>query len=271
VATMPNGPSFQAKSPSPSYSVLGVQVHCVQSCAVIAEMESWIESRDQTRYIAITGMHGVSESRRDSRFREILNSASLVVPDGMPLVWLARWHQHPLDRRVCGADLMEAFCQQTGSRYRHFFYGGAPGVAEDLAQRLRDRHNIILAGTYTPPFRPLTNEEENEVAARVRATAPDVIWVGLSTPKQERWMYDHRDKFLVPVMLGVGAAFDFNSGKLRRAPAWMGNAGLEWLFRLLIEPKRLWKRYLVTIPATVWSVSLEIFHLKKVAPRQRSS
>lgn len=260
---MLSAPTPQSKPPSPSYDVLGVRVHCVQIPDVIAEVESWIESREQTRYIALTGMHGVSESIRDLGFRKILNSASLVVPDGMPLIWLARWHQHPIERRVCGADLMEAFCQQTGSRYRHFFYGGAPGVAERLAQCLRNRHNITLAGTYTPPFRRLTNEEENEVAARVQAAAPDVMWIGLSTPKQERWMYDHKNKFLVPVMFGVGAAFDFNSGKLRRAPDWMGNLGLEWLFRLLAEPKRLWKRYLVTIPIAIWSVSLEMFHLKK--------
>jgi N-acetylglucosaminyldiphosphoundecaprenol N-acetyl-beta-D-mannosaminyltransferase len=253
----------EGKTLAPTYSVLGVPVHCVQIPDVIAEMESWIASRQRTRYIAITGMHGVSESRRDSCFREILKSASLVVPDGMPLVWLARWHGLPIDRRVCGSDLMKAFCQQTGNRYRHFFYGGGAGVAQDLAQRLNDRHNITVAGTYTPPFRPLTSDEEKDVVARVQATAPDVMWIGLSTPKQEHWMYDHRDKFLVPAMLGVGAAFDFNSGKLQRAPTWMGDMGLEWLFRLLVEPGRLWKRYLVTIPSALLSVSLEIFRLKK--------
>jgi N-acetylglucosaminyldiphosphoundecaprenol N-acetyl-beta-D-mannosaminyltransferase len=260
---MPSVTNTQGKSHAPNYNVLGVPVHCVQISDVIAEMESWINGRERTHYIAITGMHGVSESRKDPHFREVLKSASLVVPDGMPLVWLARWHGHPIGRRVCGSDLMEAFCKQTGSRYRHFFYGGATGVAEYLAKNLRERHNIAVAGTYTPPFRPLTDEEESEVVARVQAAAPDVLWVGLSTPKQERWMYDHRAKFLVPVMLGVGAAFDFNSGKLERAPTWMGNTGLEWLFRLLVEPKRLWKRYLVTIPSAIWSVSLEMFRLKK--------
>jgi N-acetylglucosaminyldiphosphoundecaprenol N-acetyl-beta-D-mannosaminyltransferase len=260
---MTNVPNTQGKSHAPNYNVLGVPVHCVQMSDVIAEMESWINCREQTHYVAITGMHGVSESRKDPHFREILKSASLVVPDGMPLVWLARWHGHPISRRVCGSDLMEAFCKQTGSRYRHFFYGGATGVADDLAENLRERYSISVAGTYTPPFRPLTDEEEKEVIARVQEATPDILWIGLSTPKQERWMYDHRDKFLVPVMLGVGAAFDFNSGKLERAPAWMGDTGLEWLFRLLVEPKRLWKRYLVTIPSAIWSVSLEMFHLKK--------
>lgn len=252
----------QLRSVAPSYNVLGVPVHCVQIPVVIEQIESWIASRDQTRYIAVTGMHGVSESLRDSNFRQTLRSASLVVPDGMPLVWLARWHRHPINDRVCGSDLMEAFCEQNGSRYRHFFYGGAPGVADDLARTLQKRHNITVAGTYTPPFRPLTSDEDNDVVARIQAAAPDVMWIGLSTPKQERWMFDHRDRFLVPAMLGVGAAFDFNSGKLRRAPAWIGSAGLEWLYRLITEPKRLWKRYLVTIPSAIWSVSLEMLHLK---------
>jgi N-acetylglucosaminyldiphosphoundecaprenol N-acetyl-beta-D-mannosaminyltransferase len=260
---MPSVPGPRAKSTLPGYKVLGVPVHCIQMSDVIAAMESWIASRDRTRYVAITGMHGVSQSRKDSRFREILNSASLVVPDGMPLVWLARWYRQPIGRRVCGAELMETFCSHTGSRYRHFFYGGAPGVADNLAVRLNERYNIVVAGTYTPPFRLLTHEEENDVVARIQSAAPDVMWVGLSTPKQERWMYEHCDTFLVPVMLGVGAAFDFNSGKLRRAPHWMGDNGLEWLFRLLVEPKRLWKRYLLTIPSAAWSIWLEMFRLRK--------
>jgi N-acetylglucosaminyldiphosphoundecaprenol N-acetyl-beta-D-mannosaminyltransferase len=208
-------------------------------------------------------MHGVSESRRDAHFRKILQSASLVIPDGMPLVWLGRWHKHSIDRRVCGSELLEAFCEQTGSRYRHFFYGGAPGVAEDLAKRLQDRHQIGVAGTYCPPYRPLNAQEEVEIASAIEAGAPDILWIGLSTPKQERWMYEHREKLLVPAMLGVGAAFDFNSGRLRRAPSWIGDRGLEWLFRLLMEPARLWKRYLITIPSAMWSVSLELFHLRK--------
>ncbi len=116
----------------------------------------------------------------------------------------------------------------------------------------------MVAGTYSPPFRPLTEEEEREVATRVEEAAADVLWVGLSTPKQERWMYEHREKLKVSVMIGVGAAFDMNSGKLRRAPIWMQDHGLEWLFRLVAEPQRLWKRYLVTIPKTAWFVCMEL-------------
>jgi N-acetylglucosaminyldiphosphoundecaprenol N-acetyl-beta-D-mannosaminyltransferase len=255
--------SLESCSVIPSYKVLGVPVHCLERSGVIKEIESWISRRAPTRYVAITGMHGVSESRKDKQFREILKEADLVVPDGMPLIWLANWHRHAMHQRVSGTELLEGFCEATGSRYRHFFYGGAPGVANELAQHLSRRFGILIAGTYTPPFRSLTEEEEGEVLTRVKFAAPDVMWIGLSTPKQERWMYEHRGKLPVPVMLGVGAAFDFSSGRVRRAPEWMGSAGLEWVFRLLVEPKRLWRRYLVTIPSSIWSVSLEMFRLKK--------
>jgi N-acetylglucosaminyldiphosphoundecaprenol N-acetyl-beta-D-mannosaminyltransferase len=153
---------------------------------------------------------------------------------------------------------MAAFCRETGKAYRHFFYGGTPGVAEKLAQVLHEKHGIIIAGTYTPPFRPLSEAEEEELTSRVRAASADVLWVGLSTPKQEKWMYEHHDKLKVPVMLGVGAAFDMNSGNLRRAPAWMRDRGLEWLYRLSCEPRRLWRRYLITIPVIAWFILLEL-------------
>ncbi|MGB8802820.1 MAG: WecB/TagA/CpsF family glycosyltransferase [Candidatus Acidiferrales bacterium] len=245
------------------FHVVGVRVHAIQLDGAVAQIERLIESRETGRYVAVTGMHGIAESRQDACFREILNKAALVVPDGMPLLWLGRWHGHSLRRRVTGSELMLAYCQETGSRRRHFFYGGAPGVAEDLARRLHEQFGITIAGTHTPPFRPLTKAEDIEVAKQVKAAAPDVLWVGLSTPKQERWMYEHREKLKVPVMLGVGAAFDMNSGRLKRAPAWMRESGLEWFYRLLSEPRRLWRRYLVIIPQSMWSISLELCHIRK--------
>jgi len=247
----------------PNFRVLGVRVDAVDMTDAVTHMQRLIDSRTSGSFVAVTGMHGVAEARQDSRFREILNAAALVVPDGMPLVWLGRWHRLPIRRRVTGSELMAAFCRKTGSRYRHFFYGGAPGVAEDLAQQLHQTFRIAVAGTYTPPFRPLTEVEEREVVSLVEDCDADVLWVGLSTPKQERWMYEHRERLKVPLMLGVGAAFDMNSGRLRRAPEWMRESGLEWLFRLLAEPRRLWRRYLVTIPRSVWSVSLELLHIAK--------
>jgi N-acetylglucosaminyldiphosphoundecaprenol N-acetyl-beta-D-mannosaminyltransferase len=248
---------------TPSFHILGVRVDAVTTDDAVRRVREFIEGRKTGCYVAVTGMHGVAEARQDPHFREILNRADLVVPDGMPLVWLGRWYGHALRRRVPGPELMLAFCEKTGSRYRHFFYGGAPGVAEDLAECLRRRYQITTAGIYSPPFRPLTEREERELAALIEQAAPDVLWVGLSTPKQENWMYQHRDKFKVPVMFGVGAAFDVNSGRTRRAPEWMRASGLEWLFRLLTEPRRLWRRYLVTIPRSIWSVSLELAHIRK--------
>jgi N-acetylglucosaminyldiphosphoundecaprenol N-acetyl-beta-D-mannosaminyltransferase len=242
----------------PSYRVLDVRVDAVQIPDAIKILESWIQERGPARYVAVTGMHGVSVSREDAEFGAILSDASLVVPDGMPLVWLGRWQgfKH-MRRRVYGPELMETFCRETGSKYRHFFYGGAPGVADALAQAEQERYSIQIAGTYCPPFRTLTEAEETEVQRLVDESHPDVLWVGLSTPKQERWMYEHRNVLRVPVMLGVGAAFDLNTGRLRQAPLWMRENGLEWLFRMCAEPRRLWQRYMVNGSKFLWAVCLE--------------
>ena len=147
----------------------------------------------------------------------------------MPLVWLGRLHGHSMRRRVYGPEVMETFCRETGSGYRHFFYGGAPGVAAKLAARLEKRFHIVVAGSCSPPFRKLTVEENNALIDQVHDAAPDVLWVGLGAPKQERWMQEQRFRLRVPVVLGVGAAFDFHSGKLRQAPRWMRENGLEFL------------------------------------------
>jgi N-acetylglucosaminyldiphosphoundecaprenol N-acetyl-beta-D-mannosaminyltransferase len=247
---------------SPSFKVLGVRVDAVQIPDVIARVEGWIAERGPSRYVAVTGMHGITESRHNPRFRSILDAASLVVADGMPLVWLGRWHGFPLKRRVYGPELTETFCSVTGDKYRHFFYGGAPGVADDLAQTLQKRHGIRVAGTYCPPFRPLTEDEDRELVKLIEAANADIVWVGLSTPKQETWMYEHRDKLTVPAMFGIGAAFDLNTGRLKQAPPWMRENGLEWLFRLVAEPKRLWRRYILSGSVFVWNVSLELLGWK---------
>jgi N-acetylglucosaminyldiphosphoundecaprenol N-acetyl-beta-D-mannosaminyltransferase len=244
--------------PPPRFRILGVPVHAVQIPDVVSRIECWIHSGARGRYIAVTGMHGIAESRADVDYRRALDSADLVVPDGMPLVWLGRWHRYPLKRRVYGPELMETFCRETGDKYRHFFYGGGPGTAERLAESLRRRYGIVVAGTFCPPFRPLMEDEQRNVTSLVRAASPDVLWVGLSTPKQEKWMLQNRETLRVPVMLGVGAAFDFNCGNARQAPRWMQEHGLEWLFRLSTEPRRLWRRYLISIPKAAGLVFLEL-------------
>jgi len=247
-----------------AYKVLGVRVDAVQIPDVVNQMEFWIRERRRSHYIAVTGMHGVSEAQEDRAFKSVLNSADLVVPDGMPLVWLGRLHGFSLKRRVYGPELMVAFCSQTSCRsYRQFFYGGAPGVAEELAKTLRTRFpGTQVVGTYCPPFRPLTGEEKRDVLELISRMRPDVVWVGLSTPKQERWMYEYREEIEIPVMVGVGAAFDLNSGRIKQAPAWMQEHGLEWFYRLLQEPRRLWRRYLVYGPRFLGNVILELLGLK---------
>ena len=247
----------------PSFQVLGVRVNAIQIPDVIAQAERWIAERNSTRFITFTGMHGVSEALDDPALRDIHNAADLVVPDGKSLVWVGRLHGKQMKRRVYGPEFMEAFCAATGPLYRHFFYGGAEGVAQALARVEKERHGIQIAGVYTPPFRPLTGAEEQEIKALVECTRPDILWVGLSTPKQERWMFAHRHSLDVPVMCGVGAAFDLNTGRLTQAPGWMREHGLEWLFRLLVEPKRLWRRYLLKGSRFVWNVALESLGLKK--------
>lgn len=246
-----------------TYCQLGVRVNALQIPDVIAIVEHWIQSRGPARYIAVTGMHGMAKASEDPQFRHVLNKAGLVVPDGMPLVWLARHHGFALRRRVNGPEFMLTFCQSTANKgYRHFFYGGAPGVAQSLAATLQcDFPGLIVAGTYTPPFRPLTTAEESEVENLITQAQPDILWVGLSTPKQEIWMSTHQH-LRVPVMAGVGAAFDLNTGRVRRAPRWMREHGLEWLFRLWVEPRRLWRRYLIQGSRFVFYVLTELTGLR---------
>lgn len=254
----------------PSFEICGVRVHAIEMADTLKQLRSWIDdTQSSERFVAITAMHGLAEAQQNEAFRHILNSADLLVPDGTPLVWIGRIKGHQLRRRVSGCDLLDNFCRESGSAYRHFFFGGTTGAAESLAKALRDKFGILIAGTYTPPFRPLTNGEEADLAAIVEQASPDVLWVGLSSPKQETWMYEHRHRLKVPLMLGVGAAFDLNSGNVPRAPVWMRDHGLEWLFRLGSEPRRLWRRYLITIPKAVWFVCLELIGFPSISVAER--
>ena len=222
----------------------------------------------QTRkkgYICVTGVHGVSEAQSDPEFRQILNHAFLCTPDGMPLVWVGRWLGQKQMDRVYGPDLMLAvmeLSEQTG--WRHFFYGGANGTAQALKVKLLERFpKLQIVGTYEPPFRPLQPNELQELQEDLRRSSPDFMWVGLSTPKQERFMAQHLDKLEVTLMCGVGAAFDFHAGKVRQAPRWMQRSGLEWLFRLGCEPRRLWKRYFKNNPLFVLRIFCQFTGLRK--------
>ena len=233
----------------PRANVLGVGVAAINLAqATQLILEAVREKRKG--YVAVTGVHGVSEAQADSEFRRILNAAFLNTPDGMPLCWVGRFQGFKAMDRVYGPDLMLELCAaSTDGSVRHFLYGGAPGVAEFLRCSLESRFpGLCVCGTYTPPFRPLNRVEEADLVRQTELFRPDIFWVGLSTPKQERFMAAYLDKLAVRIMIGVGAAFDMHSGRVRQAPYWMQRSGLEWFFRLTQEPRRLWKRYLINNP-----------------------
>ena len=239
-------------------NVLGIGVSAITMADALAWIDHWI-ARRANQYICVTGVHGVMESQLDPALRVIHNRAGLVTPDGMPLVWISRLRGHRGVERVYGPDLMLACCESSVAKgYRHFFYGGATGVPERLSERLQKRFpGLQIAGQWSPPFRELTTLEEAELIERINAARPDIVWIGLSTPKQERWMARYVGRISAPVLIGVGAAFDMHAGVKKQAPRWMQRSGLEWLFRLGAEPRRLWRRYLINNPWFAWRLLLQ--------------
>lgn len=243
----------------PRVDVLGVGVSACSTDEAVAAMLGWIE-RGERRYVCVTSVHGVMECRRDPELRAIHNASGLTLPDGVPLYWMCRAAGHRGATQSRGADLFAAFSRAAAERgLRYFLYGGAPGVAEAMARRVAASYpGVEVVGTMTPPFRPLTPAEEAATAAAIDAADPDVVWVGLSTPKQERWMARVRDLVAAPVLVGVGAVFDFVAGTKPEAPAALRGSGLEWAYRLAREPRRLWRRYLVNNPAFVAAVAAQV-------------
>lgn len=245
-------------------NILGIGISAINlelACQTIGE---WASNHGQ-HYICVTGVHGVMESQRDKKLMRIHNSAGLVTPDGMPLVWLCNLKGFRGVERVYGPDLMLALCKDSASKgFRHFLYGGTPEVLNQLTVNLQQRFpSINIVGTLSPPFRSLTPDEDEKVIELINSTCPHIIWIGLSTPKQEYWMADHVDKLNARVMIGVGAAFDFHAGVKRQAPRWMQNIGMEWLFRLCTEPRRLWKRYLINNPLFILLIIAQALGLKR--------
>lgn len=242
----------------PATKVLGVPVSTIDMDQAVGTILGWISER-KANYVCVRDVHGIMRAQDDPSLLEIHERAGMVTPDGMPLVWLARSRGHSQTKRVCGADLVDAMCRASvATNVGHFFYGGKPGVARRMAATLSTRHpGLKVTGIETPPFEPLTEMEDNELTERLAASSPGIIWVGLSTPKQEFWMRDHVDRIPGATLIGVGAAFDFYAGDVKRAPAWMHKNGFEWLHRLMSEPRRLWRRYLVLAPRFVWLTGLE--------------
>src|SRR5450631_2079022 len=237
-------------------NVLGVGISVLNLNTALAAIAEAVRTRHKG-YICVTGVHGVIEAQADENFRRILNGAFLCTPDGMPMVWMGKIHGHAEMRRVYGPDLMLDVCAWSeNNSCRHFFFGGAEGVAQELRDRLAARFpKLQIVGCYTPPFRPLSAAEEKSLQEMIRAARPHIVWVGLSTPKQEKFMVEFLPKLDVTLMVGVGAAFDFHAGRVRQAPRWMQRSGLEWLYRLCREPRRLAKRYFRNNPLFVLKFS----------------
>lgn len=239
-------------------NVLGVGVSVLNLDRAVDVLREAVAS-GRRGYVCVTGVHGVMEAQSDPDLRRIHNESLLTTPDGMPMVWLGRRAGHAAMDRVYGPDLMErVFEWSQGSGATHYFFGGNTGVAAELKQRLEARYpGVRIVGYETPPFRPLLPHEEDELVVRMKELRPDFFWVGLSTPKQERFMATYLPRLSVGVMLGVGAAFDFHAGRVAQAPRWIQRSGFEWLYRLACEPRRLWRRYLSNNPRFVWRVMMQ--------------
>jgi N-acetylglucosaminyldiphosphoundecaprenol N-acetyl-beta-D-mannosaminyltransferase len=242
----------------PRTNVLGVGVSAVNMERALATIAGWIDGRER-HYVCVTGVHGVMESYRAPELRRIHNAAGMVTPDGMPLAWLLKLAGYRDSDRVCGPELMpELFKRSQARGDRHYLYGGSPKALRLLRERLLQlAPDARIVGTCSPPFRPLTPKEDAEVVAEINESGADIVWVGLSTPKQERWMAAHREVLSAPVLIGVGAAFDIHAGVVRRAPEFLRRTGFEWTYRLLLEPRRLWWRYLSSNPHFVALVAMQ--------------
>jgi N-acetylglucosaminyldiphosphoundecaprenol N-acetyl-beta-D-mannosaminyltransferase len=244
-------------------NVLGVAVSAINMDQALAEIDRWILARDPS-YICICTVHGVMDCQRFDDLKHVFNSAGLVTPDGMPLVWLGR-AKHANVSRVYGPDLMLAeFARSTSTGHRHFLYGGLNGTGDRLSTAMQTRFpGLEVVGVLEPPLASLDELASPDTADSINAARPDVVWVGIGSPKQERWMARMRPLLDAPVLIGVGAAFDFHSGAVRQAPLWMQRSGLEWLFRLVTHPRRLWRRYLIDNPWFVWALAIQRLGLRR--------
>lgn len=235
-----------AVGPDTRINMLGIGVSSLNLDETIATLERWREERRRD-YVCCVTVHGLVVSQRHPAVRNALNRAGLATMDGMPLVWWSQLAQSTKASRVCGPDLLEAMCARSATqRHRHFFYGSSPEVVEKLVATLKQRFpSLVVAGYISPPFRPLTAEEDAAEIAAINDAQPDYVWVGIGMPKQEQWMASHVGRIQAAALIGVGAAFDFHAGTKPRAPHWIQRTGFEWLFRLLSEPRRLAHRYII--------------------------
>lgn len=252
------------------FSILGTKVDLLSLTEAVQQVSKWATDGTCSRTVAFSNVHVTTSGAYDPNYRNTINQCDLVLPDGKPLVWVGNLRNLNADR-ISGPDFVISFCQGTQSLgLRHFFYGGAEGVADRFAATLQQRFpGLVIAGTCSPPFRPLSVTEDEDAVRRINESRSNVVWIGLGCPKQEQWMQQHRDRVRCGVMLAVGQAFDIHAGVTRRAPVWMQHAGFEWFYRLLQEPKRLWKRYLIGNAQFLWLLARERFYATEFKIHER--
>jgi N-acetylglucosaminyldiphosphoundecaprenol N-acetyl-beta-D-mannosaminyltransferase len=250
--------------------LLGISVEALDMEGALNRIANELAAR-RKGYVCMVGVHGIMEAHRDAELAGIYASSSLSLPDGTPTVWVGRWQGHTGMQRVAGPDLMrEVFRRKEFAGCTHFLYGGEEHVAEQLRERFtRSYPWARIVGTYTPPFRDLNAEEEESLVVRIRELKPDIIWVGISTPKQERFMHQYLHRLDTTLMFGVGAAYDFHTGRIQDSPQWVKTVGMQWMHRLIQDPRRLWKRYLRNNPAFLWHIGLQLSGLRQYPPAPR--
>lgn len=249
---------------SPRLNLLGVHLTAFDLTTAVAEMTRAVQD-NRRAYACTCPVYTLMQGHERAEVRAALNAADWVTPDGMPVVWALRLLGARSVGRVYGPDLMLALTERSAeSGYAQFYLGGAPGVAEQLAANMQARFpGLRVAGTLCPPFRALTVAEEDELVRTVNGSCADIVWVGLGSPKQDVWMQRFRPRLDAPLLVGVGAAFDFFTGRQKQAPRWMQRSGLEWTFRLAHEPRRLWRRYLIYNPKFLWQAALQLSGLRR--------
>ena len=250
-------------------NVLGVAIDAVDMDQALQRVSALLASGLRA-YVCVAGVHGVMEAQRQPELSRSYRGAAMVVPDGMPLVWVGRWQGFAAMRRVTGPDVMlEVMTRPEFSHYSHFFYGGVAGVAEELKQCFLERNpQARIVGVKTPPFHSLSRSEEDELIDEVARLAPDVFWVGIGCPKQELFMARMLGKLDTKLMVGVGAAFDYHTGRIRDCAEWVKRAGLQWLHRLMQDPRRLWRRYLRNNPEFIVRIALQFAGVPSPAARR---
>lgn len=245
-------------------NVLGVEVDALDLQGTLAEIEAALKAR-RKGYICMAGVHGIMEAQRNAEVMQTYAQSLMTLPDGRPTVWVGRLQGHPSIRQVTGPDLMvEIFRRREFAGYQHFLYGGKPGVAEELAQNFTNRFPWArIVGTYTPPFRELTTLEERQLVSRLRKLRPSIVWVGISTPRQELFMRRYLPQLDTTLMFGVGAAFDFHTGRIKDCADWIKCLGLQWLHRLMQDPRHLLWRYMRNNPAFLFQIGIQMMGLKR--------